>query len=194
MIASILEGKHALRWTRLSCHAFQHNAVRLQLHALAYNLANFLRSLALPAEVEHWSLTMLREKLVPPGPKAPSGLSLGAAACVVEPLGRELQRAGDLRQGRFLGVAYLDTAETQKAALLGSLGDALSDSLQPRLEGGRIVGRLCLEQSRYLAQPLDRLGLEVTGPASKRGLQAIACGAPALEGLKVHANRPDQLI
>jgi Transposase DDE domain group 1 len=38
--------------------------VRLQLHALAYNLANFLRTLALPQEVEHWSLTTLREKLV----------------------------------------------------------------------------------------------------------------------------------
>jgi hypothetical protein len=60
----IKEGKNALRWTRLSCHAFRHNAVRLQLHALAYNLANFLRTLALPAEVEHWSLTTLREKLV----------------------------------------------------------------------------------------------------------------------------------
>ena len=35
-----------------------------QLHALAYNLANFLRSLALPQEVEQWSLTTLREKLV----------------------------------------------------------------------------------------------------------------------------------
>ena len=46
------EGKYALRWTRLSCHAFRHNAVRLQLHALAYNLANFLRSLVLPQEVE----------------------------------------------------------------------------------------------------------------------------------------------
>ena len=60
----IREGKNALRWTRLSCHAFRHNAVRLQLHALAYNLANFLRTLALPEEVEHWSLTTLREKLV----------------------------------------------------------------------------------------------------------------------------------
>ena len=39
------EGKLALRWTRLSCHAFRHNAVRLQLFGLAYNLANFLRSL-----------------------------------------------------------------------------------------------------------------------------------------------------
>jgi Transposase DDE domain group 1 len=38
--------------------------VRLQLHALAYNLANFLRTLALPEGVEHWSLTTLREKLV----------------------------------------------------------------------------------------------------------------------------------
>jgi hypothetical protein len=53
----IREGKNALRWTRLSCHAFRHNAVRLQLHALAYNLANFMRTLALPEEVEHWSLT-----------------------------------------------------------------------------------------------------------------------------------------
>ena len=60
----IREGKYALRWTRLSCHAFRHNAVRLQLHALAYNLANFMRTLALPEEVEHWSLTTLRAKLV----------------------------------------------------------------------------------------------------------------------------------
>jgi hypothetical protein len=38
--------------------------VRLQHHALAYNLANFLRTLALPERVEHWSLTTLREKSV----------------------------------------------------------------------------------------------------------------------------------
>ena len=60
----IREGKNALRWTRLSCRTFRDNAVRLQLFALAYNLANFLRSLALPDEVAHWSLTTLREKLV----------------------------------------------------------------------------------------------------------------------------------
>ena len=60
----IKEGKNALRWTRLSCRAFRNNAVRLQLFALAYNLANFLRSLALPREIESWSLTILREKLV----------------------------------------------------------------------------------------------------------------------------------
>ena len=30
----IKEGKNAIRWTRLSCRRFDHNAVRLQLHAL----------------------------------------------------------------------------------------------------------------------------------------------------------------
>ena len=53
----IKEGKNAIKWTRLSCRAFAANAVRLQLHALAYNLANFLRTLALPEAVEQWSLT-----------------------------------------------------------------------------------------------------------------------------------------
>ena len=37
----IKEGKSAIKWTRLSCRKFRDNAVRLQLHALAYNLANF---------------------------------------------------------------------------------------------------------------------------------------------------------
>ena len=65
----IKEGKHALKWTRLSCMKFAANAVRLQLHALAYNLANFLRRLALPGSVKHWSLTTLREKLIKIGAK-----------------------------------------------------------------------------------------------------------------------------
>jgi len=65
----IKEGKNAVKWTRLSCRSMQANAVRLQLHVLAYNLANFLRTLALPQEVEHWSLTSIREKLVKIGAK-----------------------------------------------------------------------------------------------------------------------------
>jgi|TARA_B100000959_G_C14929083_1_gene602797 hypothetical protein len=60
----IKEGKHAINWTRLSCRKFRNNEVRLQLHALAYNLANFMRTLALPRAMAHWSLTTLREKLV----------------------------------------------------------------------------------------------------------------------------------
>ena len=62
-------GKNVINWTRLSCHSFRNHAVRLQLHALAYNLGNFLRTLALPEAVEHWSLTTLREKLIKIGGK-----------------------------------------------------------------------------------------------------------------------------
>jgi hypothetical protein len=63
----IKEGKYALKWTRLSCMRFTANAVRLQLHALAYNLANFLRTLATPEGIETWSLTSLRERLIKTG-------------------------------------------------------------------------------------------------------------------------------
>jgi len=41
----------------------------MQLFALAYNLGNFLRRLALPRSVKHWSLTTLREKLIKIGAK-----------------------------------------------------------------------------------------------------------------------------
>ena len=66
---NIKEGKNAIKWTRLSCRKFRNNEIRLQLHALAYNLGTFVRTLALPKEVEHWSLTTLREKLVKIGAK-----------------------------------------------------------------------------------------------------------------------------
>jgi hypothetical protein len=65
----IKEGKNAVTWTKLSCRTFKDNQTRLQLFALAYNLANFLRRLALPHEVKHWSLTTLRENLVKIGAK-----------------------------------------------------------------------------------------------------------------------------
>ena len=39
------------------------NAVRLQLHALAYNLATFLRFIELPEEMAHWSLNSLQLKV-----------------------------------------------------------------------------------------------------------------------------------
>src|SRR5208282_5860438 len=58
------QGKNALRWPRLSCCSFSANALHLQLHALAYNLGNFMRTLAMPQTAEPWSLTSLREKLI----------------------------------------------------------------------------------------------------------------------------------
>jgi len=65
----IKEGKSAVKWTKLSCHDFVDNQVRLQLFALAYNLGNFLRRLVLPASVKHWTMTTMREKLIKIGAK-----------------------------------------------------------------------------------------------------------------------------
>jgi hypothetical protein len=58
----IKEGKGAIKWTRLSCRTFAANVVRLQLHALAYNLGNFLRTLATPEAIKDWSLTSLKDE------------------------------------------------------------------------------------------------------------------------------------
>jgi hypothetical protein len=60
----IKEGKYAFRWTRLSCRRFRDNEVRLQQHALACNLATFLRYIELPEETADWSLTSLQLKLI----------------------------------------------------------------------------------------------------------------------------------
>ncbi len=68
----IKEGKGAIKWTRLSCHSFAANAVRLQLHVLAYNLGNFLRTQATPEPIKDWSLTSLKEKLIKIGAKVVS--------------------------------------------------------------------------------------------------------------------------
>ena len=66
----IKEGKYALNWTRLSCHRFAANQVRLQLFVLAYNLGNFLRRLYLPKAIlpgKDWSLRSLQVKLIKMG-------------------------------------------------------------------------------------------------------------------------------
>ena len=54
---------------RLASGDEDHSRHGFQLHVLAYNLANFMRTLALPKEVKHWSLATLREKLVKIGAK-----------------------------------------------------------------------------------------------------------------------------
>jgi hypothetical protein len=63
----IKEGKHAVKMTRLSCHRFRSNQVRLALSLLAYNLGNLWRRLALPRRIENWSLTSLQQRLVKTG-------------------------------------------------------------------------------------------------------------------------------
>ena len=63
----IKEGKQAVKMTRLSCHRFRSNQVRLALSLLAYNLGNLWRRLTLPKRIENWSLTSLQQRLVKTG-------------------------------------------------------------------------------------------------------------------------------
>jgi len=63
----IKEGKAATHWTRLSCHRFRANEVRLLLGVIAYNLGNLLRRLVLPLTIQSWSLTSLQQRLFKTG-------------------------------------------------------------------------------------------------------------------------------
>ncbi|HEY5174427.1 MAG TPA: IS1380 family transposase [Terriglobales bacterium] len=63
----IKEGKQAGKMTRLSCHRFKGNEVRLWLSILAYNLGNLWRRLTLPGGIENWSLTSMQQRLVKTG-------------------------------------------------------------------------------------------------------------------------------
>ncbi len=63
----IKEGKQVVKMTRLSCHRFRSNEVRLWLSLLAHNLGNLCRRLVLPIRVDSWSLTSLQQRLVKTG-------------------------------------------------------------------------------------------------------------------------------
>ena len=53
--------------TRLSCHRFRSNEVRLWLTIIAYNLGNLWRRLVLPQRIGTWSLTSLQQRLLKTG-------------------------------------------------------------------------------------------------------------------------------
>jgi hypothetical protein len=69
------EGKQAVKMTRLSCHRFRSNEVRLWLSVIAYNLGNLWpgrrvptgRGRVPPRRIEKWSLTSLQQRLVKTG-------------------------------------------------------------------------------------------------------------------------------
>src|SRR6266404_6605213 len=63
----IKERKQAVKMTRLSCHRFRSNEVRLWLSLIAYNLGKLWRRLVLPKKIENWSLTSLQQRLVKTG-------------------------------------------------------------------------------------------------------------------------------
>ncbi len=63
----IKKGKQAVKMTRLSCHRFRSNEVRLRLSVMAYNLGNLWRRLVLPKRIESWSLASLQQRFVKTG-------------------------------------------------------------------------------------------------------------------------------
>lgn len=63
----IKAGKEAVKLTRLSCHRFRANEVRLWLSVIAYNLGNLWRRLGLPKRIDTWSLTSLQQRLMKTG-------------------------------------------------------------------------------------------------------------------------------
>ena len=98
----IKEGKYALNWTRLSCHKFVANQVRLELFILAYNLGNFLRRLVLPEPMKHWSLTSLQTRMIKTGGRLVRHarklvFQLAEVLVTREMLGGILERIGRLR-------------------------------------------------------------------------------------------------
>ena len=80
--------------------------MRLKLHALAYNLANVLQTLALPDDIEKWSLTSLRERLVKLGAKLVAhgrymAFQMAEGAVPGDLFRRILQMIDGLRPGRM---------------------------------------------------------------------------------------------
>src|SRR3989449_5862624 len=64
---TLSRSKAATHWTRLSCHRFRANEVRLLLGVIAYNLGNLLRRLVLPLAIQSWPLTSLQQRLFKTG-------------------------------------------------------------------------------------------------------------------------------
>ena len=108
----IKEAKGAIKWTRLSCRMFAANAVRLQLHALAYNLGKFLRTLPTPEPVKDFSLTSLREKLTKVGARVVSHGRRGRLATANVP--------GDFAAHRRIAVAATTGASLRRTMIICS--------------------------------------------------------------------------
>ena len=115
----IKEGKGAIKWTRLSCRTFAANAVRLQLHALAYNLGNFLRTLATPEPIKDWSLTSLKEKLIKIGAKVVSHGRYVAFQMAEVAIPRQMF-AGDFAADRRTPAAASTSASVRRSMVMRS--------------------------------------------------------------------------
>jgi hypothetical protein len=100
----IKEGKQVMKMTRLSCHRFRSNQVRLALSLLAYNLGNLWRRLALPKRIENWSLTILQQRLVRTG-----GAAGETCPLLLAPAGGRTSESAAVRSDAGPDRAAIDT-------------------------------------------------------------------------------------
>ena len=147
----------------MSCRTFAANAVRLQLHALAYNLGNFLRTLATPEPIKNWSLTSLKEKLI----------KIGASCLSAHGLVARYQAAAVLRRA----VLASSRVTSGSLAILFAISRASSivkgaGSTQERIKAKskRSSPETWAADRQVLSAPLERnAGSSVIGVANGTG-------------------------
>ena len=150
----------AIKWTRLSCRMFAANSVRLQLHALAYNLGNFLRTLATPEPIKDWSLTSLKDKLIKIGAKVVSH-----GRYVIFQMGRGRHRTANVPRD-FAADRGATAAATTSASVRRSMS-CIQDSRQKE----------CVQMPGKRARSDPRAGVRVT-----RGAVAVSTSRLSARG------------
>jgi hypothetical protein len=157
----IKEAKGAVRWTRLSCRAFAANAVRLQLHAPAYNLGNFLRTQATPEPIKDWSLTSLKEKLIEIGAKIVShGRYFAfqmAEVAIPKNLFADIRRMIAELRPPPIGIA--DAVLEIVIAPAVDEGTALREAVVVDVRRNRISGRPRAPRARNISRPARGAGI-----------------------------------
>ena len=63
----VKEGNEAVKMTRLSCHRYRSDEVRLWLSVIACNPGDLWRRLVLPTRIDEWSLASLQQRPVKAG-------------------------------------------------------------------------------------------------------------------------------
>ena len=193
----IKEGKQATHWTRLSCHRFRANEVRLQLRVLAYNLGNLWWRLGLPNRIKSWSLTSLQHRLMK------TRRSAGQARAVL--LAAAGRRAFEPQAVRRHAAQDLGAAAAKRVALTGR-GSTVFGSKRFRKEQCRPERRsarsinVCErmdEPWRLPAEVMCRVQREKTWYSGQRGCILSPCqgqnGNPGLENGVVRCRLDDEL-
>jgi len=122
-----------VKMTRLSCHRFRSNEVRLWLSVIAYNLGNLWRRLVLPRRIEGWTLTSLQQKLVKTGGRLVkharyywlllaeshltrrlSGSMVRRVALLPSPAGQANARADQISAARETGAGEVCAAQVER--------------------------------------------------------------------------------